>query len=234
MGGQDDALLVAPCVQDGPVEVYGFYGNDVLEFNDSDRCGPVSFFGGDGMDTFRVGAMVTVQDYEGHDTIELLQEEGTISTFVLDSVTTVFVDGDAVLMVDGVWSTNRLDIIFHDDHGYDDDDDNNNNDDGNHGNDGNDDNDGRDEGDDVISGIDDGYSVDDHYRGIDYYYADYGDNIDDDDDNDNGDNEDDENDERDDVFSGNDDVYSADDADYGDNIYDNDDNGDNEDYGLFQ
>merc|ERR1712194_526796 len=122
-------------------------------------------------------------------------EEGTISTFVLDSVTTVFVDGDAVLMVDGVWSTNRLDIIFHDDHGYD----------------------------------DDGYSVDDHYRGIDYYYADYGDNIDDDDDNDNG-----ENDERDDVFSGNDDVYSADDADYGDNIYDNDDNGDNEDYGLFQ
>ena len=26
--GKDDALLVAPCVQDSPVEVYGFYGND--------------------------------------------------------------------------------------------------------------------------------------------------------------------------------------------------------------
>merc|ERR1712194_780207 len=92
--GQDDAPLIAPCVQDSPVEVYGFYGNDVLEFNESGGCGPVSFFGGDGMDTFRVGAMVTIQDYEGHDTIELLQEEGTISTFVSDSVTTVFVDDD--------------------------------------------------------------------------------------------------------------------------------------------
>jgi hypothetical protein len=83
-----------------------------LEFNESGGCGPVSFFGGDGMDTFRVGAMVTIQDYEGHDTIELLQEEGTISTFVSDSVTTVFVDGDEVLVVDGVWSTNELDIVF--------------------------------------------------------------------------------------------------------------------------
>merc|ERR1712085_74433 len=117
-----------------------------------------------------VGAMVTVQDYEGHDTIELLQEEGTISTFVLDSVTTVFVDGDAVLMVDGVWSTNRLDIIFHDDHGYDDDDDNNN---------GDNEDDENDERDDVFSGNDDVYSADD---------ADYGDNIYDNDDN--GDNED--------------------------------------------
>merc|ERR1712086_784220 len=113
--GQDDAPLIAPCVQDSPVEVYGFYGNDVLEFNESGGCGPVSFFGGDGMDTFRVGAMVTIQDYEGHDTIELLQEEGPISTFVSDSVTTVFVDGDEALMVDGVWSTNELDIVFDDD-----------------------------------------------------------------------------------------------------------------------
>jgi len=87
----------------------------VLEFNESGGCGPVSFFGGDGMDTFRVGAMVTIQDYEGHDTIELLQEEGTISTFVSDSVTTVFVDGDEVLVVDGVWSTNELHIVFDDD-----------------------------------------------------------------------------------------------------------------------
>jgi len=110
--GQDDALLVAPCVQDSPVEVYGFYGNDVLVFSDSGVCGPVSLFGGDGMDIFRVGAMVTVQDYESHDTIEILQEEGPISTSISDSVTTVFVNNNAVLMVDGVWSTNELNIIF--------------------------------------------------------------------------------------------------------------------------
>merc|ERR1712085_130866 len=97
--GQDDALLVAPCVQDSPVEVYGFYGNDVLVFSDSGVCGPVSLFGGDGMDIFRVGAMVTVQDYESHDTIEILQEEGTISTSISNSVTTVFVNNNAVLMV---------------------------------------------------------------------------------------------------------------------------------------
>jgi len=127
--GQDDDLLVAPCVWDSPVEVYGFYGDDVLEFDDSGGCGPVSFFGGDGMDTFRVGrlrlgfglglAVVTIQDYESHDTIELLQEEGTISTIESDSVTTIFVDKAAVLMVDGVWRAHELDIVF--DHEGDDD-----------------------------------------------------------------------------------------------------------------
>merc|ERR1712194_717210 len=100
--------------------------------------GPVSLFGGDGMDIFRVGAMVTVQDYESHDTIEILQEEGTISTSISNSVTTVLLNNNAVLMVDGVWSTNELNIIFghdgdvHDDRGDDDnynyDDDTNNGD----------------------------------------------------------------------------------------------------------
>merc|ERR1711865_1259710 len=44
--------------------------------------------------------------------IEILQEEGPISTSISDSVTTVFVNNNAVLMVDGVWSTNELNIIF--------------------------------------------------------------------------------------------------------------------------
>lgn len=153
--GRDDDLLVAPCVEDSPVEVYGFYGDDgetlparysiciapfilflslliilsshcstfwlqllclartlVLELNHPGVCGPVSFFGGDGMDVFRVGGMVTIQDYEDQDIIVLLQGEGTISTVASDSVTTVFVDDDAVLMVDGVWNTEELNIVF--------------------------------------------------------------------------------------------------------------------------
>merc|ERR1711966_484265 len=110
--GRDDDLLVAPCVEDSPVEIYGFYGDDVLELNHPEVCGPVSFFGGDGMDVFRVGGMVTIQDYEDQEAIVLLQSEGTISTVVSNSVTTVFVDNDAVLMVDGVWNTEDLNISF--------------------------------------------------------------------------------------------------------------------------
>lgn len=135
--GRDDDLLVAPCVEDSPVEVYGFYGDDVLEFNHPGVCGPVSFFGGDGMDVFRVGGMVTIQDYEDQETIMLLQEEGTISTVASDSVTTVFVDNDAVLMVDGVWNTTELNIFFGGDSSDDGDDatDDDTDDDGAHDND---------------------------------------------------------------------------------------------------
>ncbi|KAL7540695.1 hypothetical protein ACHAXR_010308 [Thalassiosira sp. AJA248-18] len=119
--GGDDAHLVAPCVQDSSVEVYGFYGDDgkeeILEFDDPGNCGPVSLFGGDGADTFRIGAKVTIQDYETQDSIVLLQEYDVITTSVTDSVTTVFIGGAAVLDVDGVWATNatnQLNIVFED------------------------------------------------------------------------------------------------------------------------
>jgi len=110
--GRDDALLVAPCVQDSPVEVYGFYGNDVLEFSSAGNCGPVSLFGGDGADTFRVGARATIQDYETQDTIKLLREEGPVWTSITNLVTTVWVDIVAVVDVVGVWDTNDLHIVF--------------------------------------------------------------------------------------------------------------------------
>mmetsp|Transcript_21980 Transcript_21980/g.47755 ORF Transcript_21980/g.47755 Transcript_21980/m.47755 type:complete len:213 (+) Transcript_21980:1566-2204(+) len=110
--GRDDALLVAPCVQGSPVEVYGLYGDDILEFNDSGECGRVSLFGGDGADTFRVGARAIIQDYETLENIVLLQETGSISTSIADSVTTVLVDGVAVVDVDGVWDESQLNIAF--------------------------------------------------------------------------------------------------------------------------
>mmetsp|Transcript_12252 Transcript_12252/g.21228 ORF Transcript_12252/g.21228 Transcript_12252/m.21228 type:complete len:319 (+) Transcript_12252:1158-2114(+) len=111
--GGDDALLVAPCVEDSPVEVYGLYGDDYLQVeNDDDDCGPVSLFGGDGADQFQIGRFATIQDYETKDTIELVQEEGDITTSVTDFVTTVFVDGVAALDIDGVWDTSDLKIVF--------------------------------------------------------------------------------------------------------------------------
>mmetsp|Transcript_11764 Transcript_11764/g.15512 ORF Transcript_11764/g.15512 Transcript_11764/m.15512 type:complete len:295 (-) Transcript_11764:855-1739(-) len=110
--GRDDVSLVAHCGQDGPVEVYGFYGNDVLEFSESGICGPVSLFGGDGADTFRVGAKCTIQDYEIVDIIKLNMGEGSITTSVTNSVTTVSIDGDEVVDVDGVWTSDDLNIVF--------------------------------------------------------------------------------------------------------------------------
>lgn len=112
--GKEDTLT-ANCVQGSPVEVYGFYGDDVLIVNDpsEDNCGPVSLFGGDGADTFKIGRQVTIQDYEeNEDTIELLQAPGTLSRFVANGVTTIFVDGIAVVDLDGRWTLNRLNIQF--------------------------------------------------------------------------------------------------------------------------
>lgn len=85
----------------------------MLEFNIFDDCGPVNLFGGYGVDTFRIGAAgATIQDYETQDTIELLREEGPVTVFFENDVTTVLVDGDAVVDLDGVWSTNQLNIVF--------------------------------------------------------------------------------------------------------------------------
>ena len=110
--GKEDTLT-ANCVQGSPVEVYGFYGNDVLIVNDEDNCGPVNLFGGDGADTFKIGRRVTIQDYEENkDTIELLQASGTLSRFVANDVTTIFVDNTAVVDLDGKWRLGQLNIQF--------------------------------------------------------------------------------------------------------------------------
>merc|ERR1712029_1217124 len=99
---------------DGPVEVYAYYGNDVLEFDHQGDCGPVSLFGGDGADTFRIGAMATIQDYKAEDKIVFLREPGTITTYTNDdeSVTTVKVNSDRVVKMAGDFKAGDLDISF--------------------------------------------------------------------------------------------------------------------------
>ena len=69
-------------------------------------CGPVS------ADTFRVGAVATIQDYETQDSIELLQAVGSVSTSVSGSVTTVFVGGNVAVFIDGVWDSSQLNVVF--------------------------------------------------------------------------------------------------------------------------
>ena len=92
--GKEDTLTVN-CVQGSPVEVYGFYGDDVL------------------IVTFNIGRRVTIQDYEENkDTIELLQASGTLSRFVANDVTTIFVDSIAVVDLDGQWDLGQLNIQF--------------------------------------------------------------------------------------------------------------------------
>ena len=84
----------------------------VLEFTNSGDCGPVSLFGGDGADTFRARAVATIQDYETHESIELLQAVGSVLTSVTGSVTTVFVDGNVAVFIDGVWDSSQLNVVF--------------------------------------------------------------------------------------------------------------------------
>jgi len=109
--GEDDDL-VAPCIRGSPVEVYGWYGDDVLEFNTSGNCGPVSLFGGWGADTFRIGARATIQDYEEGDTIRLLntRNRARLTRSFANLVTTVFVDGSAAVYVAGEWNLSQLNI----------------------------------------------------------------------------------------------------------------------------
>ena len=83
-----------------------------MEFSAAGNCGPVSLFGGNGADTFQVGARATIQDYETQDTIKLLQEEGIVLTSITNLVTTILVDGVVVVDVVGVWDINDLHIVF--------------------------------------------------------------------------------------------------------------------------
>lgn len=112
--GKEDTLT-ANCVEGSPVEVYGFYGDDVLIVYDppEDNCGPVNLFGGDGADTFKIGRRVTIQDYEENkDTIELLQAPGSLTRFVANDVTTILVDDIAIVDLDGIWDLGQLNIQF--------------------------------------------------------------------------------------------------------------------------
>ena len=83
-----------------------------MEFSAAGNCGPVSLFGGDGADTFQVGARATIQYYETQDTIKLLQEEGIVSTSITNLITTVLVDEVEVVDVVGVWDTNDLHMVL--------------------------------------------------------------------------------------------------------------------------
>merc|ERR1712194_95912 len=108
--GEDDNL-VAPCIRGSPVEVYGWYGDDVLEFNNSGNCGPVYLFGGWGADTFRIGAFATVQDYdEGEDVIRLLGVSGRLTTSFANDMTTISANDVAVVAAAGQWNLNQLNI----------------------------------------------------------------------------------------------------------------------------
>jgi len=114
--GRDDDLLVAPC-GDGPVEVFGLYGDDTLESTVGEECGPVNLFGGFGADVFRIGgsgaAKTNIQDYEsGQDSILLLRESGSVTTSVANSVTTVLVDSVPVVYLDGAWAVSELEVHF--------------------------------------------------------------------------------------------------------------------------
>ena len=109
--GRDDALLVAPC-STSPVEVYGFYGRDVL-VADCASGGSVSLFGGNDADTFQIGNRATIQDYEvGVDKIILLQDSGTLTVSSQGSLATVSVDGVAAVDLDGSYVLSDLTIEF--------------------------------------------------------------------------------------------------------------------------
>lgn len=84
----------------------------MLEFDAPGTCGPVCLFGGDGADTFRIGAMAMIQDYKVDDTIVLLREKGAITASIEKMVTTVRVDGEKVVKIAGHWGASDLNVLF--------------------------------------------------------------------------------------------------------------------------
>lgn len=89
----------------------------MLEFDAQGACGHVSLFGGDGADTFRIGASATIQDYKPEDTIVLLQDPGRIKTITYYSHTYVFVGrwglwNPPVVNIAGDWDKDDLNISF--------------------------------------------------------------------------------------------------------------------------
>jgi len=112
--GGDDAITV-PCNVDGNSEAYGYYGGDTLEYlggSLGQLCGQVTLFGGDDEDTFRVGDVAVIGDYEAIDTIILIRSQGTLSRRVIGDKTTVRVDGSPAVILEGQWDLSSLNIVF--------------------------------------------------------------------------------------------------------------------------
>ena len=99
-------------------EVYGFYENDTLTVSAQSSGGQVELFAGDGMDSFEIAgaAQVRIRDYQLNETIKLgMGPWGTVtmdqlSTSSMDGVTKLMAGEQLVLMLDGNWSLDSLDI----------------------------------------------------------------------------------------------------------------------------
>ena len=109
--GGNDAVSV-PCNPVGLTEAFGYYGDDTLVFLGGVECGPVSLFGGEGADIFRIGKVATIQDYEPEDTIELVQAAGTVSRDIIGAKTIVNVNGSPAVILDGEYELLDLNILF--------------------------------------------------------------------------------------------------------------------------
>jgi len=99
-------------------EVYGFYENDTLTVSAQSSGGQVELFAGDGMDSLEIAgaAQVRIRDYQLNETIKLgMGPWGTVtmdqlSTSSMDGVTKLMAGEQLVLMLDGNWSLDSLDI----------------------------------------------------------------------------------------------------------------------------
>ena len=109
--GGDDEMDIE-CNADGNSEAYGYYGADTLQYMGGEICGKVTLFGGDDADTFRVGDVAVIGDYEAIDTIILIRSQGTLSRQVIGDKTTVMVDGSPAVILEGEWDLSSLNIEF--------------------------------------------------------------------------------------------------------------------------
>ncbi|EJK44026.1 hypothetical protein THAOC_37471, partial [Thalassiosira oceanica] len=112
-GGED--TITVPCNPDGNSEAYGYYGPDTLQYfggSSGQLCGQVTLFGGDDADTFRVGDVAVIGDYEEIDTIILWRSQGILSRQVIGDKTTVKVDDSPAVILEGEWDLLSLNIVF--------------------------------------------------------------------------------------------------------------------------
>ena len=112
-GGEDE--ITVQCNPDGNSEAYGYYGTDTLQYfgsSSGQSCGQVTLFGGDDADTFRVGDVAVIGDYEAIDTIILWRTEGALSLQVDGDKTTVKVDDSPAVILEGEWDLSSLNIMF--------------------------------------------------------------------------------------------------------------------------
>jgi len=119
-GTMKNDQITLSVVDDKPVEVYGFYGDDTITVS-SELVGKVGVFGGDGSDTFEIngGAMVSIKDYQLGERI--LVGDGPWGAISANQMTVDSAQGisrllapDASLIVslDGTWK--REDLLIED------------------------------------------------------------------------------------------------------------------------